>query len=68
MENNQVEIYYSSNWATVAQLVECFTCDWEGAGSNPGLEIPCWISSIFFTQNAGPVSRKSHKTEAEQLN
>ena len=49
--------------APVAQSVERWTCDWKVAGSNPGLEGPCGIISIFSAPSVVPVFRKRHKTE-----
>ena len=35
-----LKLYFLTLRAPIAQSVECWTCDWKVAGSNPGLESP----------------------------
>ena len=59
----QVLKAYLTQGAPVAQSVECWTCNWEVAGLNQGLEDPCRTISIFSTPFSVPDFQKRHKTE-----
>ena len=50
--------------APVAQSVERWFCNWNFAGSNPGLEGPC-RTLIFSAPYTVPVFRKRHKPRSQ---